>query len=102
MNHQDDDPKMGIAIKAQATRHKTPPALHSRILVALNQADQLHTAPIRKPFWASFQRHWLEMGVAFACGVIVSLAVNLFHAAPEDEDQLSQEVGFFATGARSG
>ena len=89
MNHHKDT-QLSNAIKAQATRHQAPPALRERIITALNQTDT-PLAVSRKPFWLVLQQQWLGMGIAFACGVLVSLTVLLFYVAPTD-DRLSQEV----------
>lgn len=91
MNRHEDN-ELSSAIKAQATRHKAPPALRSRIDASLNQVVPPLAAPPSRSFWASLQRQWVGMGVAFACGMIASLTLTLFHAAPRDEDRLPQEV----------
>lgn len=91
MNHHEDT-ELSNTIKAQATRHEAPPALRGRIVAALKQADPLLAASPRRPFWAVLQQQWVGMGVAFAFGLIASLTVTLFHAAPRDEDRLLQEV----------
>jgi anti-sigma factor RsiW len=78
-------------IKAQATRHLAPPVLRERIVSALNQAEPATAVPPRRRFQTLWQQ-WGAMGAAFACGVIASLALGTFYAAPSDEDRLSQEV----------
>lgn len=91
MNHYEDT-ELSDTIKAQATRHEAPSALRGRITAALNQADPWLAARPRRPFWAVLRQQWVGMGVAFAFGLIASLTVTLFHAAPREEDRLLQEV----------
>ena len=86
---QPEDSGLSNAIKAQATRHELPPALHGRIVSALRQADSTSS---RKPFWASLQNQWAGMGVAFACGVFASLTIMLFYNSPKDAGSLQQEI----------
>jgi hypothetical protein len=91
--NQHEDTELSSTIKAQATRHEAPLALGWHITAALKQADPLLTPPPRPPFWwAVLQQRWVGMGVAFACGLIISLTVTLFHAAPREDDRLLQEV----------
>jgi anti-sigma factor RsiW len=87
-----EDLALSQAIKAQATRHEAPPALRGHICAALNGAEPLRATPPYKRFWASLQRQWLGMGIAFAFGVIASLTATVFHAASSEQDRLSQEV----------
>jgi len=89
-HHQDSD--LSQAIKAQATRFEAPTALRERLGAALIKADALSSAPARQGLWTSLQRQWLGMGVAFACGVIASFTVTLFHAAPSEQERVAQEV----------
>lgn len=87
-----EDTELSNAIRAQATRHQAPLALRDRIVAALDQADAAPITPPRaRSFWTAWQQ-WLGMGVAFACGLIVSLTVPLFHTVLGEEDSVSQEV----------
>ena len=87
-----EDTGLNMAIKTMATRHKAPPELHGRIVAALTREDPLPAPPPRKRFWASLQQQWAGIGLAFACGVVASLTVTMFHAAPSEEDRLAQEI----------
>jgi anti-sigma factor RsiW len=91
MNHQQDS-ELSQLVKAQATRYEAPRALRERLGAALNKADSLSGTPPRQGFWALLQSQWRGLGVAFACGVIASVAVSVFYAAPGEEERLSQEV----------
>lgn len=91
MNRDDEDTELSKAIKAQATRYAAPPALRERIVAALNQAEPVKAAPPRRPF-QTFWQQWGGMGAAFACGVVASLVLGSFQAAPGEEDRLSQEI----------
>lgn len=91
MTNQDDSELSGV-LKSHGTRYSAPPELRSRIAAALNQAEPLSAAPPCVRFWNVFQRQWAGMGVGLACGVIASVLVTMFHAAPMDEDRVSQEV----------
>jgi len=84
-----EDVVLSKAIKAQATRYTAPPALLDRLVVALNQVDSV--SPRRRSNASSWQQ-WLGMGGAFAFGVVASLTVTLFYAAPGLDDRLAQEV----------
>jgi anti-sigma factor RsiW len=89
-HHQDSD--LSQVIKAQATRYEAPTALRDRIGAALIKADESSSVPASQGLWALLQQQWLGAGVAFACGVIVSLAVTLFQVTPNEQERLSQEI----------
>ena len=89
--NRDEDIGVSRAIKAQATRYAAPPAVRERIVAALNQAEPAPAPPSRSRFQAFWQQ-WGGMGVAFACGVVASLAIGSFLAVPGEEDGVAQEV----------
>jgi len=88
---RDEDTGLSKAIKAQATRYAAPPTLRERIAAALSQTEPAPAAAPRRPF-QGFWQQWGGMGVAFACGVIVSVVLGSFHPTPGEDDRLSQEV----------
>ncbi len=90
---RDEDSELSAAIKAQATRYAVPPGLRSRIVAAVRQAEPLAKQALpRTPFLRTVWQQWGGLGVAFACGVIASLALGPFFASQGEEDLLSQEV----------
>jgi anti-sigma factor RsiW len=88
VDHREDS-ALSEAIKAQATRYRAPPALLDRVVVALNEVDSV--SPRRRSNGSSWQQ-WFGMSGAFAFGVVASLTVTLFYAAPAQDDRLAQEV----------
>ena len=91
MNHHQDS-ELSQLVKARATRYEASLALRDRLGAALSKADSLSGTPPRQGFWAVLQRQWLGLGVAFACGVIASVTVTLFQAAPSEQERVAQEI----------
>ena len=90
MEH-DDDTELSDAIKAQASRHTAPAELRDQIVLALNPAAPRFDLPRKKSTHATWQL-WLGLGGAFACGVVLSLALAGSRAIPSEEDRISREV----------
>jgi anti-sigma factor RsiW len=94
--NREEDTELSEAVKAMATRYPAPPGLRERIVTAVSHADSAHTAAAapRRSFRTlrTVWQQWGSMGVAFACGVIASLAFGPFFASQGEEDLLSQEV----------
>ena len=93
MDERDDD--LSALIKAGATRHAAPPQLRARIDARIAETDMSRAGgaarrgmglPVRA--W----RRWLNMGVAFALGVVASVTVMLVLRGGGDEDRLAQAV----------
>lgn len=87
--HQDS--ALGAVVKAKATRYEAPTELRRGIADALRRSDAMPAAPQHAARGAGW-RQWLNLGVAFACGVIASVAVTGFLLMPDSQDRLAQEV----------
>lgn len=85
---QHEDAGLSAILKAQAERHAAPPALRERIVTSIRQAD---VQPPREPKTRAWQQ-WLNMGAAFAMGVIASITAAYFFAAATAQERLAQEV----------
>jgi len=87
--HQDS--ALDALVKAKATRYEAPAELRKGIAAALTRSDAAPASPhhaARRAAW----RQWLNLGVAFACGVIASVAVTRFFPVPDEQDRLAQEI----------
>lgn len=87
MNTHEDN-ELSEAIKARASYHEAPPVLREGILAALGQMETRAPAKTHSPLMWS----WMRLGLAFACGVLVSLGLLRFHDTASGHDQLLQEV----------
>lgn len=87
-NHEDAE--LTTLIKAQATYYEAPQCLRDRIGAVLSQAEPSKAAPKTRR-WAEWQQ-WLGMGVTFACGVMLSVAVTFFYGVPGQQDRLAAQV----------
>lgn len=85
---QHEDAELSAILKAHAERHVAPPALRERIVTSVRQAD---TPPRREPKARGWQQ-WLNLGAAFAMGVIASVTAVYFLTPPHAQDHLAQEV----------
>ena len=96
---QHDDEELSALIKAKARRYEAPAELRNRIRASLTEqptsashlTDAEKAKPGRRPLSDSWAR-WLNPGLAFACGVLVSGAVVFFLRAAGDEDRVAQAV----------
>lgn len=81
---------LSAAVKAVATRHKAPAELRATILAAVTQA----AAPIDRPSGTSRRLGggWLRLGLAFACGMLVSFLLMQQGFFLQDENPLAQQV----------
>lgn len=87
----DRDSELSEAIKAKASYHPAPPELGARILAALPRAEPESAAP-PAPAPSLRRRPWLNLGLAFACGVLASFALVRFQAAGDAADAMEQAV----------
>ena len=87
--HQDS--ALNALVKAKATRYEAPAELRKGIAAALTRSDAMPASPQRAARGTGW-RQWLNFGVAFACGVIASVAVTRFFLMPDEQDRLAQEV----------
>ncbi|MBT9566885.1 MAG: anti-sigma factor [Thiobacillus sp.] len=82
------DTEVSNLVQRHAERHAAPAALHARIVAAARHAD----APSRTARAVSRGRQWLNMGVAFALGVLASVTVVLYQGATDAHERLTQDV----------
>ena len=87
--HQDS--VLDALVKARATRYEAPAELRDRIGAALKRADAKSVVPQRGARWPAWPQ-WLNLGLAFACGLFVSVAVIQFYPVADEQDRLAQEV----------
>lgn len=85
---QHEDAELSAIMKTQADRHLAPNALRERIVTSIRQAETVAPRQSKPEGW----RAWLNMGAAFAMGVIVSVAVTYFITANNAQGRLAQEV----------
>lgn len=83
-----EDTELSAVIKAQAERHTAPTGLRDRIVTSIREAD----APTRHPSGMQRWRQWLNLGAAFAMGILASVTVAYFLAANQAQQRLAQEV----------
>jgi anti-sigma factor RsiW len=87
----DQDAALGALIKTKATRYEAPAGLRGRIADGLTRPDAMPASSqgaARGMGW----RQWLNIGVAFACGVIASVVVTRSLLIPDEQDRLAQDV----------
>jgi len=85
---QHEDAELGAILKAQAERHAAPAALRERIVTAIRDADAQPQREIKTRGW----QQWLNMGAAFAMGVIASVTAVYFLTTTHAQDRMAQEV----------
>ena len=85
------DPALDALVKAKAIRYEAPAELRERIGAALTRSDSSTASPARAARAAAW-RQWLNMGIAFACGLIASVAVIQLFPMADEQDRLAQEV----------
>lgn len=86
MEHSGDT-DLAMAVKRQAENYTAPAGLRERIVGAIRQAD-MTTARKASPRggW------WLNLGAAFAMGIVASVTVTVFLGSASKQDMLAQEV----------
>lgn len=85
---QHEDTELGALVKTQADRHTAPAALRERIVASIRQAEAGSRHEPKAQGW----RQWLNMGAAFAMGVVASVTAAYFFTAANAQQQLAQEV----------
>ncbi len=87
--HQDS--ALDDAIKTTATRYDAPPELRAQITRALQSATVPPATSPRAASWPAW-RQWLNPGLAFACGLLVSVAVIRLFPVGDEQDHLAQDL----------
>lgn len=85
---QHEDTELSAMVKTQADRHTAPAALRERIITSIRQAD----APSRHESKAQGWRQWLNMGAAFAVGIVASVTTTYFLTTVSAQERLAHEV----------
>jgi len=83
-----EDTELSAIVKMQAERHAAPAGLRDRIVTSIRQAE----APSRHEAKSRGWRQWLNMGAAFAMGVVASVTVVYFLTTVSAQERLAQEV----------
>ena len=86
MSERDDE--LSALIKSKATRHAAPAQLRARIGIAIKDPES--TGPGWRPREA--WHRWINVGAAFAVGLVASFAVLLALRGTGDEDRMVQAV----------
>lgn len=88
--HQDNE--LDALIKAKAARYDAPPELRAHIVKILQASTGLpDTVAMRQSTWSAWRR-WLSPGLAFVCGLLVSVAVLRFYPVVDAQDHLAQDL----------
>lgn len=85
---QHEDIELSALVKTQSDRHAAPAALRERIVTAIRQAD----APSRPASKPQGWRQWLNMGSAFAMGIVASVTAAYYFTAASAQERMAQEV----------
>jgi anti-sigma factor RsiW len=84
-----EDAELSELIKTKAARYAAPQGLREKIGASLGRAEQP-----QKEHWTTRWlggQQWMGIGVAFASGVVLSVVVTFFYAAP-GQDRLTAQV----------
>ena len=85
-----EDAELGKLVKTQANYYDVPQGLRDRISVALGEVTSAEVEH-RTKRWAAWQQ-WLGMGVAFACGMVLSIAITVFYVVPSQQEHIAAQV----------
>jgi anti-sigma factor RsiW len=83
-----EDTELSKIVKMQADRHAAPAGLRDQIVASIRQAE----TPPRQERKFQGWRQWLNMGAAFAMGVLASVTVVHFLNAASTQERLAHEV----------
>lgn len=87
---QHEDTELTALIKTQAKYYEAPPSLRDRISASLDQAKSTGSAPKANP-WTVWRQGW-GMGVGFAFGATLTVAIMFFSGLPGQQDRLVAQV----------
>lgn len=85
-----EDVELSELIKSQASNYAAPAHLHSRIKLTLEN----HSNP-QKAFWRNgwlAWQQWTGLGIAFACGALMSVSVIHFFANHDQHELIASQV----------
>lgn len=83
-----EDAQLSAIVKTQAERHAAPAVLRERIVTAIRQGDAQSQQEHKSWQW----RQWLNIGAAFAMGIVTSVTAIHFFTALDAQQRLAQEV----------
>lgn len=86
--NQQEDTELSTIVQTQAERHAAPAGLRDRIVTSILQAD----VPTRHMSKFQGWRQWLNLGAAFAMGILASVTVVYFLTTVSAQERLAQEV----------
>ena len=82
----DQDAALDALVKTKATRYEAPAGLRRRIADGLTRSDAMPASSHGAERAISWRR-WLNIGVAFACGVIASVVVTRSFLMSDEQDR---------------
>jgi anti-sigma factor RsiW len=85
-----EDAELSQLIQSKASYYEAPQQLRDKIAVTLGEI-KLPAAEHRTNLCSVWQR-WLGMGVAFACGVVFSIAVLFFRGEIQTQNRIASQV----------
>lgn len=83
-----EDTELSAIVKMQADRHAAPAGLRDRIAASIRQAE----TPSRQEPKSQGWRQWLNLGAAFAMGVLASVTAVHFLTGVSAQERLAQDV----------
>jgi len=89
MNTYEDD-ELSVLIKANASYYEAPQNLRARVHAFLAKTAKAETMHWTKR-WLEWQQ-WAGMGIAFACGVVLSLGVTMFYGEHGQQERIASQV----------
>jgi anti-sigma factor RsiW len=89
---QHEDAELSAILKAQTDRHTAPAALRERIVTSIRQSEADLRPEPKTQGWRQWLKQALNMGTAFAMGVIASVTAAYFITAVNAQERLAQEV----------
>ena len=85
-----EDADLSKLIKTRASYYESPQGLREKLSETLGRIEPPEVAHWTNR-WSAWQQ-WLGIGAAFACGVMLSLAVTIFYGAISQPDQIAAQV----------
>ena len=85
-----ENAELSELIKSQASYYEAPQNLHDRIRSALGEVNKPEVAYWTRR-WLSWQQ-WAGMGIAFACGVLLSVSVIMFFGERGQQELIASQV----------
>lgn len=85
-----EDAELSALVQAQATRHEAPQGLRDKIRADLGRAGQSRQEPWARRWFG--WRQWTGLGVAFASGAVLSIALTLLLGVPGQQDRMASQV----------